>query len=180
MAIPLILVPLLEKGLSLIANAAMAKGKSWVKEKTGVDLDKPELTSEDYAKLKQYEMEHELELAKLLAEDNKIAANLELAYLADTDSARKMQVAALQQDDVFSKRFVYWFALFWAAVATTYIFTITFIEIPDDNQRFADVVLGFLLGTVIAQVINFFFGSSRSSQRKDEVIGGVVQHVTRK
>ena len=40
----------------------------------------------------------ELELKKLGLDETK-------AYLADTDSARKMQIAALAQDDLFSKLF---------------------------------------------------------------------------
>jgi len=96
--------------------------------------------------------------------------DLEKAYLADTNSARQMQVAALQQDDVFSKRFVYYFAMGWSTVTIIYIFCITFLTIHEQSVRFADTVLGFLLGTVVASLIQYFYGSSYRSSKKDAMI----------
>jgi len=174
------LIPILAKGLDLVANAAMAKGKNWVKEKTGVDLDQPQLTSEDFVKLQNYQMEHEEELIKLKQEDNKLDAELAKAYLEDLQSAREMQGKALTQEDKFSKRFLYYFAMAWSIFGATYIAFITFGTIPSDNVRFADTVLGFLLGTLIAQIFNFFFGSSKGSQNKDAMIEQVVTRVTKK
>lgn len=71
-----------------------------------------------------------------------------------------MQVQALSQNDVFSKLFIYYFAAFWSVFAVIYIGCITFVPIPPDSVRFADTILGFILGTVIATIIYFFFGSS--------------------
>ena len=88
------------------------------------------------------------------------------AYLADVQSARNMQIEALKQDDLFSKRYVYYLASFWSIVAMVYIFLITFMTIPEANVRFADTVLGFLLGTIIATVIQYFLGSSKGSADK--------------
>jgi len=167
--IPLILKPLLAQGLSLIGNAVLSKGKDWVEEKTGVTLA-PEMSSAELLTLKQYEMDHEESLMKLRHEDDKLSAEIEKAYLADTQSARTMQVAALAQDDKLAKRFVYYFAIFWSLSAAAYIAGITFGTIPEANIRFADTILGFLLGTIVAQIISFFYGSSRSSQNKEEVI----------
>lgn len=62
---------LLKGGLSLIANAALAKGKEYVEEKTGVTLG-PEMSAADLLKLKQFELEHEEELLRLRHEDNKL------------------------------------------------------------------------------------------------------------
>lgn len=95
------------------------------------------------------------------------------AYLADVQSARNMQVEALKQEDVFSKRYVYYLASFWSIVAMVYIFLITFITIPETNVRFADTVLGFLLGTIIATVIQYFLGSSKGSADKTAQIQGL-------
>jgi purine-cytosine permease-like protein len=88
-----------------------------------------------------------------------------------------MQVAALEQTDLFSKRFVYYLAIFWSVAAAIYIGFITFGTIPEDNIRFADTILGFLLGTIVGQIVAFFFGSSSSSQNKDSVIKSVVDKV---
>lgn len=92
---------------------------------------------------------------------------LELARLSqqNTDGARIMQEAALQQNDVFSKRFVYYLSAFWSLFAVVYILWITFAPIPEENVRFADTILGFLLGTVVSTIINFFLGSSASTQK---------------
>jgi hypothetical protein len=168
--LPLIITTLLSKGISLLGNAALAKGTDWVKDKTGVDLNKPELSNEDLVTLKKYEMDHEEELLKLQLEDNKLQAAMDEMYLKDTQSARVMQTSALEQDDIFSKRFIYYLAIFWSVMATIYIGCITFLDIPASNVRFADTILGFLLGTIVAQIIQFFFGSSRSSQHKDKLL----------
>jgi hypothetical protein len=55
-------------------------------------------------------------------------------------------------------------------MAVVYIFLITFTNIPETNVRFADTILGFLLGTVVATILNFFLGSSAGSKAKQEVI----------
>lgn len=117
------------------------------------------------------------EVAKAIATNPEAAQKLqelEVEYAkleqADRADARAMQKAALAQDDVFSKRFVYYFASFWSVMAATYIGFITFSAIPDDNVRFADTILGFILGTVIASIMNYFFGSSKSSQDKNAAL----------
>lgn len=88
----------------------------------------------------------------------------------DRDSARKMQIAALEQDDIFSKRFVLYLAAFWSIAAVVYIGFVTFGHIPEENTRFADTILGFLLGTVVGTILNFFFGSSKSSKDKTDAL----------
>lgn len=169
MVIPAILTPLLANGLNLLASAVKTKGKEWIKEKTNIDIEST-LSDTDLLKLKQLEIEHEEELLNISLEEKKLEAELEKAYLADTTNARQMQIAAYQQDDVFSKRFVLYFAVFWSLMTAVFIGAITFTTIPEANVRFADTILGFLLGTIVAQIINFFYGSSRSSQSKDGVI----------
>ncbi len=77
-----IVATLLQNGLSLLANAVLAKGKDYVQKKTGVDLEKASLSSEELTRLKQFELENERELMKLRHEDNKLDAELQKAYLA--------------------------------------------------------------------------------------------------
>jgi hypothetical protein len=100
------LAPLLSQGLGLIANAAMAKGKDWVEEKTGVKLDQP-LSAEDTTKLRQYEMEHEEELLRLRIEEKKLGLD-ELRMLTDTmknedDNVSTRWSADMSSDSVLSK-----------------------------------------------------------------------------
>lgn len=176
MPIPALLAPFLAQGLNLLGNAVLAKGKDWVEQKTGVKLDQP-LSAEDTVKLRQFEMEHEEELLRLRQEDDKLSAEMELAYLKDTQDARDLQKAALAQNDLFSKRFIYYLAIFWSVTAAVYIGCITFASIPERNLRFADTILGFLLGTLIATIMNFFYGSSRGSNTKGQVLEEVVSKV---
>jgi len=117
------------------------------------------------------------EVAKAIAGDPEAAlklAQIDLetlkAQYANTADARAMQVAALQQTDIFSKRFTMYLTTFWSVAATVYIGFITFSVIPDKNVRFADTILGFILGTVVATLLNFWFGSSIGSKDKAEVL----------
>lgn len=95
--------------------------------------------------------------------------------LENVKDARAMQTAALAQSDVFSKRFVYYFASFWSVFAVVYISAITFATIPKDNIRFADTIIGFLLGTVVATILNFFYGTSKSSQDKTDKLAEMAR-----
>jgi hypothetical protein len=165
MPIPALLAPLLQQGLGLIGNAVMAKGKEWVEEKAGVKLDQP-LSAEDVNKLRQFEMEHQEELLRLRIEEKKVGIEELQAYMADTKDARNMQVQALKSDDPFVRRFIYFFAIFWSVMSAAYIGFITFGDIPEKNVRFADTILGFVLGTLIATIVQFFYGSSKGSQDK--------------
>lgn len=110
-------------------------------------------------------------------EDKQTAMELLQMDISDRESARNMQVAALNQQDKFSKRFIYVFAGFWALFAAAYIVFITFGEVPEANTRFADTILGFLLGTIVAAIINFFFGSSSGSKEKDN---GLLQNIQKR
>jgi hypothetical protein len=156
MILPLLaplLTTLASNGLGMVADAVTKKGKEFVEEKLGIDLTQ-DPSPDTVANWKLAAQQHEREL-------------LQMAY-GDTANARNMQVEALRQDDVFAKRFIYVFATFWSIFAASYIGFITFGTIPEDNQRFADTILGFLLGTVVATILQFFFGSSMGSKEKDK------------
>lgn len=148
-----LLATLAANGLGLLGDAITKKGTQFVEEKLGIDLSQ-EATPEALANWKTAVMQNETEV-------------LRMAY-GDIANARNMQVEALRQDDPFSKRFIYYFAIFWSVFAAGYIGFITFGTIPVDNQRFADTILGFLLGTVVATILQFFFGSSMGSKEKDK------------
>ena len=108
------------------------------------------------------------QLAILRQQDNEFKLAYLNAEVKDKQDARNMQNTALQQDDRFAKRFVYYFAIFWSVVASLYIGFITFGDIPQTSIRFADTILGFLLGTIVTTIIQFFYGSSFGSRLKDE------------
>ena len=143
----------------LITDIGMPLVKKGVKALTGIDLESKALTAEDKQKI----MDSQIEIMKIDFE------KMKLDY-QNTNDARDMQKVALQQDDTFSKRYIYYLATFWSFVAVGYIFLITFLTIPESNVRFADTTLGFLLGTIVATIINYFFGSSRSSSEKNQLL----------
>ena len=89
---------------------------------------------------------------------------------ADRDSARHMQETALNQEDKFAKHFIYWFAWFWSIGSMAYFFAITFGQVPASGKDFGNIILGFLLGTAVATIISFFYGSSKSSKDKTETM----------
>jgi zinc transporter ZupT len=98
-----------------------------------------------------------------------------MSLINDIKDARDMQKVALNQGDIFSKRFIYYFAIGITSISFLYIFLVTFVPIPKDNVRFADTVLGFLLGIGLAQIFNFFYGSSKSSSDKTEHLMNIVK-----
>lgn len=102
---------------------------------------------------------------------------LDEIYLADKKDARDMQKEALRQEDTFSKRFVYYLASAWSIFAMVYLIGITFFIVPESAVRFADTTLGFLLGTIISGIIQFFFGSSKGSKDKNEITTELLKKV---
>ena len=119
-------------------------------------------------KIRQALQDYELKKSQQDVDLSKIAAD-------DRKSARDMNIASLQQDDKFVKRFIYIYASIATFATFAYIFFITFYPIPESNIRFADVVLGFMLGTFLGTIINFFFGSSSSALAKTQVIDKLVR-----
>ena len=118
-------------------------------------------------------------VAKAIAGDPEAAsklAELDLRQFelenADRDSARHMQETALNQEDKFAKHFIYWFAWFWSVGSMAYFFAITFGQVPASGKDFGNIILGFLLGTAVATIISFFYGSSKSSKDKTDALKG--------
>mgnify|MGYP003644846402 CR=1 FL=1 len=98
---------------------------------------------------------------KMAAIDKEDALEILRLDLEDVKSARDMQKTALQQDDLFSKRFIYYLAAFWSIIGSTYFFMVTFSTVS--NEKMADIILGFLLGSIVGVMVNFFFGKEHKS-----------------
>ena len=152
MPIPALIAPLLSQGLSLISNAVLAKGKEWVEEKTGVNLDQP-LSAEDTIKLRQYEMDHEEELLRLRVEDKRLD-------LADVQSARDMNTRINESANAS------WLSKNVPAILALVVIVVGFILLgttKDADVRTAVVGL-------MTLVLGFYFGSTSSSRAKDDII----------
>jgi len=141
-----------------ILSKIFSAGASKLVNAVGNAIDKNITNKEERLQLKK-EME---------AQIFEHTAKMEELSVRNTESARLMQVAALQQDDLFSKRFAYYLAGFWSVVGSGYIIAATWF--PVINEKVADTVLGFLLGTIVATIINFFFGSSKGSKDKQDLL----------
>ena len=146
---------LIQNNMHKVADAVIDKGLDYVQDKMGIQL-KPEgeATKEDYAKWGAEAAKHEEFMAEI--------------DLKNMQGARDMQLKAMDSDDPLVRRFVYYFVSFWSVLSATYIGFITFGEIPEDNIRFADTILGFVLGTMVASMFQFLLGSSLGSRNKDK------------
>ena len=146
---------LIQNNMHKVADAVIDKGVDYVQDKLGIQL-KPEgeATKEDYAKIQAEANRHE----EFMAEND----------LKNMQGARAMQEKAMDSDDPLVRRFVYYFVSFWSVLSATYIGFITFGNIPEDNIRFADTILGFVLGTMVASMFQFLLGSSLGSRKKDD------------
>lgn len=122
-----------------------------------------EVTPEQKKEFTQLLKEYELKEYELFLKEQKMAYE-------DTASARAMQMKALEQDDRFSKRFIYWLAAGSLFLGFSYIFFITFSQIPVENQRFADTILGVVITLVMGTIYTFFFGSSKGSWDKTNLL----------
>jgi|10_taG_2_1085330.scaffolds.fasta_scaffold40421_5 hypothetical protein len=106
---------------------------------------------------------------ELFASQEDYINELELIF-KDKESARDMQKEALAQEDLFSKRFVYYFATLIFLFSATIITLLFFVEIPQENKRIVDMAIGIIVGTGLISVIQFFFGSSKGSKDKTQLL----------
>jgi hypothetical protein len=146
---------LIQNNMHKVADAVMDKGVDYVEQKMNIKL-KPEgeATKEDYEKWNAEAAKHEEFMAEL---DEK-----------SRQRATDMQLKAMDSDDPFVRRFLYYFIALWSVFAVVFIPCLIWIQIPENNIRFADTILGYVLGTVITGMFAFLLGSSQGSRNKDK------------
>lgn len=140
-------------------------------ENAGKIVDDLTMSAEEKAELKlkieQAHRDHEIKLMEL--------ASTELqTYLSDVQDARDMQKVALQQDDRFAKRFVYYLAALCTVLAFATFGVLVFVEIPAANRDIAYMGAGAILSGCLVTIMNYFFGSSRGSDRKMEILDKTI------
>jgi hypothetical protein len=150
-----IVANLINNGMHKVADQVIEKGVDAVQEKLGIEL-KPEgeATPEYNAKLSAEAMKHEEFMAEL---DEK-----------SRQRATDMQIKAMESDDPFVRRFLYYFIAAWSTFAIVFIPCLIWVQIPESNIRFADTILGYVLGTVVTGMFAFLLGSSQGSRNKDK------------
>jgi hypothetical protein len=183
---PPFILALLGSGLRLVANAALVKGKDFIKEKTGVDLDQAALSEADQLKLRQFQAEHEEELLRLQLEDNKLAFEETKAYLVDVADARKNQSAILMSAEApwYAKAVQPALAAF-VVLATVTLFSMFVYwsgdsgkvdaaghPVPGINATQKDIIIYILgvLSAAVTQILGYYFGSSKGSAEKSKAI----------
>ena len=176
-ALQAILTPLLGNGLNLVANAVMAKGKDYVEKKLGVEL-KPDMSSEDLAKVQIAQMEHEEELLRLRIEEDKLdLAELELR-LKDTDSAREREVQISTSDKAPLLNKIVTPVLALSILLLTFILfgVVMFDGSPVEASR-KDILIYILgvLSAIASQIVSYYFGSSQSSKDKTDALKEAIK-----
>jgi hypothetical protein len=176
-AIQAILTPLLGNGLNLVANAVMAKGKDYVEKKLGVEL-KPDMSSEDLAKIQIAQMEHEEELLRLRIEEDKLdLAELELR-LKDTDSAREREVQISTSDKAPLLNKIVTPVLALSILLLTFVLfgVVMFDDSPVEASR-KDILIYILgvLSAIASQIVSYYFGSSQSSKDKTDALKEAIK-----
>lgn len=146
---------LIANGMHKVADAVIEKGVDAVQDKLGIEL-KPEGQADAAYndKLKAEAMKHEEFMAEL---DEK-----------SRQRATDMQMAAMKSDDPLVRRFVYIFIAFWSLFAVGFIPSLIWAPIPESGTRYADTILGYVMGTIVTSMFAFLLGSSQGSRMKDD------------
>tara|TARA_B100000768_G_C11235569_1_gene357089 strand:- start:600 stop:1106 length:507 start_codon:yes stop_codon:yes gene_type:complete len=116
-------------------------------------------------------------IQSVVAKDEKLTLDqkedgLELIRMdfADRMDARDLQKNALNQDDLFSKRFIYYLTMAVFAFSVVVVLLLFFVTIPEENQDVVNFILGVIVGTGLTGVFNYFYGSSQGSKDKSNVL----------
>lgn len=159
---------LLSSGIKILGDTVkgstelgLRKINDFVKEKAGIDLFEDSsifnngLTEEQIVELKKIENDYSVQINALAVEYAKVAAQ-------DIANARDMQQNILNSNSVnwLSRNFIYLFASFWSVMSSGLLISIIFCDIPPENQRYADTIIGFILGTLITSILSYFFGNN--------------------
>lgn len=122
-----------------------------VKSSTGIDLSSSDTLSAI-----------ELEELKTFEDVNK---NL-IASVAITKTARGFWDVVDHLIEATSFKMVFGMAM--SVFSCCYITFVTIFDIPAENRRYVDTVLGFVMGTILGTVVSYFLGSSDAETSKQE------------
>jgi anti-sigma factor RsiW len=142
--------------VDMVTGAAKDKAIGMIAEKLGVEPNE--------RAVEQHLTAHPEDAVKL----EQIDADKVKLQLEEMQSARNMQLEAMKSQDPLVRRFVYFFIAFWSIWSAVMLPFMVFGEIPPENIRFADTILGFLLATMIGSMFGFLLGSSLGSKEKDQ------------
>ena len=159
---------LADKGLDLISSAidcGADKAKEYIEDKTGIKLDK-ELTDEQVAELKKFEMTNKIELEKLALankqEDNRHAEKKVEIITADKSNARNREIEIVKTTGKKDNTIT---ILAGVIVIGFFAGLISLVFVHLDKGSGTYELLYMMFGALIAKfgtVIDYFFGASET------------------
>ena len=159
---------LADKGLDLISSAldgGADKAKEYIEDKTGIKLDK-NLTDEQVAELKKFEMTNKIELEKLALankqEDNRHAEKKTEIITADKSNARNREIEVVKATGKKDNTVT---ILAGVIVIGFFAGLISLVFVHLDKGSGTYELLYMMFGALIAKfgtVIDYFFGASET------------------
>lgn len=69
--------------------------------------------------------------------------------------------------------------IFWLAVSVIFAIlilctSVIFVPIPETGEKYADMVIPFILGSGFGAIISMYFGTSEGSKTKNQVIANLL------
>ena len=182
---------LAKQGLDLLSGifrGAATKGTQEVaeliEEKTGIDINDVadnKITDDQWVQLKEFEFQYQSKLLECRQQSDANDLERERMLHADRVDARSTHIAELASDDIFARRFIYFYAAALTCLTFAFIFYAAFVhqytEMNKEASRIIDTVLGFLLGVTLSAIIQYFFGSSAGSKSKEEKIKKLTESI---
>lgn len=145
-----------------LATKALAEGLGLSSDATETEIEKAVLAADpsQLATLRQIDADFKVEMKKL-------DIDLEQIFAQDRDSARRRQQST---EDPMNG---------WLSALVTIGFfgeliALMFLEIPDASKPALLIMLG-VLGTEFSRIMAFYFGSSKGSQDKTQLLSGALK-----
>jgi hypothetical protein len=75
----------------------------------------------------------------------------------------------------YQKHFQVYLSTFCIFFGFLYLFMVTFLDVPKENIRIVDTSIGFVMGTLMSAVLQYYLGSSKGSADKTGVLNKEVK-----
>ena len=175
--------PLVGAGVSALSKAVLGHSKGTEEEVKNTISSvfasaDPVKIQELQLAIKNADNTFNLEMERLGVRLEELDVKREEISAEDRKDARGMQATAMQGDDKFVRRFIYWYAIALTTLSFIYFFAVTFITISAYQQQNASIILGFLLGIGLGTIIAFFYGTSNGTLSKNKQIADMATQIT--
>ncbi len=172
--------PLVGAGVKVLSTALLGKGngtKEEIEQTISSSLEDPVKMRELQIRMIEAEQAFKVKMEEIGIRYEELEIRREEIAAGDRKDARGMQVIAIQQEDKFVRRFVYWYAIMLTGLSFIYFFAVTFSDLDQDQRQIANIILGFLLGIGLGTIIAFFYGTSNGSLSKNKQIADLAARI---